>query len=393
MVPLLGVVLMSGALATLLGTFSELLPAGGMESFVFVMAKGVMLPADWMLHLYQMLCQLAERLPASRVIVGQPTVGKMLFYYVALACLLRRKTVFRQRGESAGKHMAVWIGMLALVGFLYRVPKISEEIDYLDVGQGDGIYMTAGDGYHFFIDGGSLSVKEVGTYRILPFLKSKGIRRMDYWMVSHADQDHVSGLKEVLESGYPIEHLVFSSEISKDEAYLELVELAQDHGTEVMYLEEGMCLQTPNAVLECLYPKENEENTLQNEDRNASSLVLLWKTRHMTTLFPGDLGQQQEEELIPILEEKGIDFVDVYKVAHHGSKFSNSEQLLQRIHPKIAVISFGENNSYGHPHEETLERLDTVKSRVFGTAECGEITITIDGKGEEKILTKKNFLG
>ena len=84
-------------------------------------------------------------------------------------------------------------------------------VTYFDVGQGDATYISDGEGTSIFIDGGSTTEKEVGKYRILPFLKAKGVRQIDYWFVSHCDEDHYSGLLEAIESGYKIENIIFSS--------------------------------------------------------------------------------------------------------------------------------------------------------------------------------------
>ena len=103
------------------------------------------------------------------------------------------------------------IATVCICGLCIFWPKAKDfEITFLDVGQGDGIYISAGDGTTYFIDGGSSNVNEVGRNRILPFLKAKGIQSIDYWFVSHMDKDHVSGLYEVLENGYTVENIVLS---------------------------------------------------------------------------------------------------------------------------------------------------------------------------------------
>lgn len=104
------------------------------------------------------------------------------------------------------------------------------EINVLDVGQGDGIFIQTEEGEHFFVDGGSSDVKQVGAYRILPFLKAKGIASVKGWMVSHADQDHISGLVELLEEGYPIEYLIVADGMVRDEASKELLHMAKKPG-------------------------------------------------------------------------------------------------------------------------------------------------------------------
>lgn len=93
------------------------------------------------------------------------------------------------------------------------------KLTVLDVGQGDGIYLHTDSGYDIFIDGGSTNVQSVGKYRILPYLKSNGVKEIDYWFVSHTDQDHISGLSEIFDEGYRIRNLVLFRGMMRDESY------------------------------------------------------------------------------------------------------------------------------------------------------------------------------
>ena len=275
------------------------------------------------------------------------------------------------------------------------------ELDILDVGQGDGIFLRTEEEHTIFVDGGSTSEKQVGTYRVLPFLKYKGVRQIDFWLVSHTDEDHISGLREALKAGYEIERLVFSEYIVRDEAYEELCDLAEENGTQILYVTAGDTLHLGNARIHVLYPKAESNMSFvargnnaaftvrQNSalDKNSTSLVFLYEEEGFLALFTGDIGSEQEQEVLDAVEslvaQKVISDVevDVYKVAHHGSKYSNSEEFLRVLMPEISVISCAERNRYGHPHAETLERLDEVGCKVFRTDRIGQIRITMDKDG------------
>lgn len=263
--------------------------------------------------------------------------------------------------------------LLTLVCFFIIIyhPKHPFEITFLDVGQGDGIYICDGDGTHFFIDGGSSDTKEVGGRRILPFLKSNGIRNIDYWFVTHADSDHISGLLEILEGRYKITYLILPKAMPKDESYEKLVALANKKNTEVLYMEAGNFIKTKTLQWKCVYPEN-----IEMDDRNDASLVLELEKDSFRALFTGDISSEVEEVLV---EQGVLQDVSLYKSAHHGSKYSNSMEFLQVIQPEIAIISCGEDNSYGHPHEETLERLESVDCEIYTTASRGKITIKIEG--------------
>ncbi len=123
-----------------------------------------------------------------------------------------------------------------LVVLLAAQKKPEFEIDILDVGQGDGIYIATGDGMDLFIDGGSSNVAKAGAYRILPFLKYRGIRQIDYWFVSHCDADHISGLAEIIEADYQIGSLVVSKFTKADAAFQTIRDLADKKGIAILMI-------------------------------------------------------------------------------------------------------------------------------------------------------------
>lgn len=337
-------------------------------------AKWFFFPCEVILEFYQRFSAIVQKLPNAALITGQPALWKMIIFYFGIAVLVywvkKRKNV---RGF-------VTIGTLLLLFVLYH-PQENGRLYILDVGQGDGIYLRTESGADVFFDGGSSDVSNVGTYRILPFLKYQGVRKIEHWFVSHADKDHISGLSELLESGYEVERLIFSENIVRDEALEELLLLAEEAGTKVLFIGYLDCLHLGEAKLQCVFPYEE----FVTDDKNAASLVIYYEEGDFTGLFTGDIGNNEEKW---IAEHRGEWFdceknnedstIDFYKAAHHGSKFSNSLELLQSLKPKITVISSGENNRYGHPHKEAVERIKETGSEIWNTAERGEIIVEID---------------
>lgn len=231
------------------------------------------------------------------------------------------------------------------------------------------------------IDGGSTSEDQVGKYRILPFLQYHKIRQVDYWIVTHTDEDHVSGLIEVLEGGYPVSKLVLSEASMKnefgpedsDEMAVRLQEAARQNHTEIQTVSQGAVIRAEELQMTCLYPESKEEIT----DKNELSQVWLLEHDGWRFLFTGDLGEEGEQ----LLEERGLlEDVDVLKVGHHGSNYSSSEQFLGEISPEYAIISVGEN-SYGHPGKDAMERLGEAGVQIEMTMHNGQITFyERDGK-------------
>ena len=342
---------------------------GGVAAVAGVWCLGLgtilMQPCNWILGLYQWACELTLLLPGARVITGCPAKWQIVLYYIMLGIFLwvlaRRTEVLRkqrdakqellkERGSDKKTDRAVvavhrkiemfWVALwlILMISVILFHPLEKGEVDILDVGQGDGSYVCTANGTTMFIDGGSLDVPDVGDNRILPFLKYKGVKGIDYWFVSHTDQDHISGLTEVLESGYPVRHLVFAAAVRENEKTVELAGVAQEAGTKVVYMQAGDVLVAGSARLRCLYPTAGE----QREDINELSLVLRLEEDGSSCLFTGDISSEVEKELLAI---GAIEEVDFLKAAHHGSKYSNSYEFLQALQPKIVSISCGENNN------------------------------------------------
>lgn len=329
-----------------------------------------------LLDIIQTAGELPDLLPYAHLVVGKPEVWQICGYYMLFALFLRME--YRQKKWSTAKrYFAAAAQITALWLFLtFRLPHDSK-IDVLDVGQGDGICVQTKEGINFFIDGGSSDVSGVGTYRIIPYLKCNGIGKMDYWFLSHMDTDHVSGLLEALEQGYEVKHLVLSAYGIRNENWERLDELAEKMGISVLYFKEGDALQLPGGRISCIFP--DAEN--QTEDINGNSMILLYEEGNFQALFTGDTGSAQEQIM---RTEKLTGEVDFYKAAHHGSNYSNSQEWLLYLKPKVSVISCGEKNRYGHPGKEAVEHMEEAGSDIYTTMSGGETSLVI--KGDEMEL-------
>ena len=256
------------------------------------------------------------------------------------------------------------------------------EVTFLDVGQGDGIFLKTYNGINIMIDGGSLSVDDAAKYRIVPFLKYKGISRIDYVFVTHADYDHISGIVEMLKNsnvnGIKIKNLILPDIRLKDENYQSLIETALRNNIKVLYIMSGKVLQFGDVKFKCIYPNITDSA----EDRNDYSTVLSVKYNKFSMLLTGDISEKVENKI----KDKVESHYTILKVAHHGSKYSTTEKFLSWINPDYSVISVGENNLYGHPHKELLKRLEKSGSSVLRTDKSGGITIK--SEGESMVIEK-----
>ena len=356
-IPLMPLVMLFGGVGTLAGCMAPLL------------GKMIGLPMRLVLSLYELLGTWVVKLPAAVVRLGREELWQLVVYYVLLViCLLllwyKRKKVF-----GGLLFTAVLLVSLRFRGAL--------EFTMLDVGQGDGLFLRLPGGTTCLIDGGSTSVKHVGKYRILPYLKYEGVSKLDYVIFTHLDEDHVNGMRELLEMSesldcITIENIFFPAISSPDEIYEEMWRLGEESGAKVYEIGEGGKFCGEGWELVCLSPiKESESG-----DKNNSSTVLQLNYGAFRMLLTGDMGFEGEEKLLNagVLEE-----VDVWKVSHHGSKYSGSEEFLGTILPKVSLISVGKNY-YGHPSGEILERISRVGSLVWTTLDSGAIMVESDGK-------------
>lgn len=409
LLPYLGAALGFGLLGGGVGLLGSVVRSGSAAGIFGISLTRILLtPCHLVLSVYLWVCGLAVKLPYATVICGRPSDVKLWIYYGLLAVfflLLRRrdKRLVRVEDERSDEKVhgakggLCGVSLLAsaagLLFLLCHVPSGGFEIDYLDVGQGDGSMLRAVNGVVCFVDGGSSDISGVGAYRILPFLKSKGIRRVDYWILSHLDEDHVSGFYEVLEAGYEIGAVVLAAALPEDEAREKLLAALKQRQVPVIWVRGGDAMQMHNsdsggvadgsARIRFLSP----DSKTPFSDRNGASLVCLYEDTDLRALWTGDIGEGQEAWM---LSSGALPEIDVYKAAHHGSNYSNSEKYLGALSPRISVISCAARNRYGHPGEEAVANMRAAGSRIFYTMAGGQVTVRC---GEEGLMVEEFLEG
>ena len=346
-----------------------------MSVLIFMGIVGGFLGMDWclklcgiLLNLIEVVASWFESIPFSRIVFGKPDIWMIGCYYLVLLYL-----VWCGRNKKKCRRWKLILIFIPLLIFGIHL-KRDVELTMLNVGQGDCIYLRGEQGVHMLIDGGSSDVKQVGKYRMEPFLLSKGVNTLDYVFLSHGDSDHMNGIAEMIlrqKRGVRIQRLVVSENYKYDEKLMEVVRIAKENNIKVMVFPMEQTLKVGGMDITCLHPKEDK-----NLSDNASSMVLDVQYKNCNILFTGDVEANGEEQLIQTLSGKSY---DILKVAHHGSKNSGSEEFLLKTRPQIALISVGEGNAYGHPHKETLERLKKIGCQYFETKKNGAITIRTNG--------------
>lgn len=361
---------------------------------------------------YEGLCHVFESLPAAMWNPGRPAVWQVVVYYLLWAVVVWGVPWLRGRCEGniregqmgkgtracgalrsgrlvwAGKWLVLQIGFFAVAVGVLALPRFSgDRVTFLDVGQGDCICVQLSGGEVYLFDCGSSSRQGVGEDVLIPFLKYYGISKIEAVLASHGDTDHTSGLEELLllaqESHIEVGQLVLPHMKTErlDEEFKGLVEAANETNVPVRMIAAGERWNCKEDIFMCLHPAE-EDNLDGNAGSECFYVELHEDGQMISLLLTGDVEGGGERQLTSRLAEYEISNVDVLKVGHHGSKNSTSDALLAQITPHVAVISCGRKNSYGHPHEETVERLQGAGATIVGTPEYGAITIELGEKCE-----------
>lgn len=371
-IPLSSLLILLGALSGLIGLV--LLPISK------ILIGGVYV----ILKFYEFICNLNVSLPINSILIGRPALYLILTYYVILTVFL-----FLYHIEKKKRYLSILLFLVVI----FIKPTNRLELTFLDVGQGDGIFMMTPTKKTYLIDGGSSTVRGIGKYRIIPFLKSKGIWRLDYVFITHMDEDHISGILEIIEqmeikeSDYynnriKIENLIVPRIRTQEERYHELIAQAYDKGINVIYMDKGDVIHDKEVSISCYHPAKDYAPASKNE----YSMVLSVHYNNFDLLLTGDVEGQGEEELLAYLKNmhrsnknlEGKEY-DVLKISHHGSKNSTPVPFLELVNPRYSIISYGKNNTYGHPHKELLTRLEEANSSIITTQDAGAITIVTDG--------------
>lgn len=363
---------------------------------------------------YERLCALFEGLPFHTWNPGRPKVWQIVVYYGIWIAVVWGTDCYRRMrknqdggedrrssGIAASRRAALHniaprtiafckAAALALAVLILAVKlPTGDTVTFLDVGQGDCICVQLAGGEVYLFDCGSSSRSKIGERVLIPFLKYHGVSRVDAVFISHSDEDHVNGLLELFALGGE-EHISVGQvvlpaveETMRREEFGELLEasegVAQKKEIAVGYVGAGDSLWASESSgrFLCLHPWEG----FSGADANACSACFYMEFGGgFSLLLTGDVEKEGETALLEEMRRQGIESVSAMKVAHHGSKYSTPEELLEQAAPRMAVISCGRRNRYGHPHEETMERLANSGAVILRTDESGAVTVHADGE-------------
>ncbi|MGB9911592.1 MAG: ComEC/Rec2 family competence protein [Microgenomates group bacterium] len=284
-------------------------------------------------------------------------------------------------------------------GAVFQFPDNKLHLVFCDVGQGDAILITKGKN-QILVDGGPNEKVLICLSKHLPFWD----RQIELVILTHPEFDHLTGLVSVIER-YKILQIISNSLIAESGVFQKFREEVVKRAIPVYSPHQGERIKIGEINLEILFPEERlgeeiiwqtkdwsaKENLVSNSsvlgttfvsfkgNLNETSIVSLLEFGDFQALLTGDIGIKEEKKIISFYQFNPRE-IEVLKIPHHGSKYSSSEEFLKTINPKIAIISVGANNRWGHPTAEVLERLKSLGIEVYRTDLEGEIEIVSDGK-------------
>ena len=328
-------------------------------------------PCHYLITFFLLICRMEQELPGSVIITGRPHIVQIVAYYMVLAAFLLimkrkdRNVLKESRKKVRAAGLLVSLGLLFLITYRIR-PRF--RFTCLDIGQGSCNLIECGD-HSYLFDAGSSSVDNVWYYRISGTLKYYGIRELDTVFLSHADQDHINGMEQMLKmyhrnlagrnaADVTVGQILLPDIPSDDERMTEIISMAKRWKIPVGYVSEGASLQAEGMEFNVLGPSSERITG----DANQDCIVLQVLKGRLSILMTGDLEKVGEQMFVEHYRNKAVfekndEQFRVLIAGHHGSGNATSSEFLELVRPDLILISCGRNNRYGHPSVKMLKRL------------------------------------
>lgn len=243
-------------------------------------------------------------------------------------------------------------------------------------------------GKNIIIDGGNNQNYDYGENVVVPYLLDRKITKIDFLMVSHFDSDHCGGLFAVVEN-LKVDTIIIGKQDSEYENCKEFLKLAKLKNVKVVAVQAGDVVKIDKySYFQILWP--DTQNMISDNGINNNSILAKLVYGNFSMLFTGDVEEKAEKVILEKYQNTKVLDCNILKVAHHGSKSSSIQEIIERYTPNICVIGVGEDNRYGHPNADVISRLENCGARVYRTDLNGEIMIRVKANAKLKIDTMLN---
>ncbi len=347
------------------------LPLGFVMSFITILLNLSVMPFSGLIGsvTYVALCitEAFSYIPYSNFRIHNPPIVMIMLYYLSCIILVKNDFIWR------------FVPLALVILFYLSIPFLTDndlKVTFLDVGQGESSLIRLPDKKVMLIDGGSKDI-DAGRSIVAPHLWSKGIKKIDFLVLSHTHPDHMGGLIYLLDN-FEVEEIWTNGRMSNEAG--EFFARAEENKIRIRILDRGDFLDAQGYKIYLLHPYDefhalSSRGEFSNE--NSDSLVIKIVSGSISILFTGDIEKEAEWNLLYLgtwLKS------DILKVPHHGGRTSSSVEFLRAVNPETAVISSGMNNPFHHPHQESLQRYKDQDVRILRTDRDGAVTITVKGK-------------
>ena len=279
---------------------------------------------------------------------------------------------FRPNNKISREHFAVFMARMLNDKFKpgnkpSPEPSLKDlKVHFIDVGQGDSTLIQTAAGENILIDAGIQSAGE----KVVSFLKSKDVGKLDLVIATHAHADHIGGLIPVLNE-FVVTKFIDGGNVHTTQTYLELLTLIDTKDIAFEIPSIGQVYNFENAFKMTVLNVDSNTVSL-----NDASVALKAEYNKVSFMLTGDAEMTAEKNMV----NSNYNLKStIYKAGHHGSNSSSTPAFLNKVKPEATILSYGEGNSYGHPHKEVIERLQSMGSKIYSTANSGDITVTTNG--------------
>lgn len=319
---------------------------------------------------------LSAKLAMFDIIIPTPSIITIIAIYMFIF-LIKNTIISKSICKKLIKILIIVYTTLALIFLAINTAKHEMKLYFIDVGQGDSALIITEQSKKILIDGGGSNTEfDVGEQTLLPYLLDRKITSLDFVVISHFDSDHCKGIFTILKK-LAVKNVCISANGQESENYNECMQIVEEKNLNVIFVNAGDRIKIDNyTYLDILWTGDSSisENIINNYSITCKIIY-----KNYDILFTGDIESVAEEKLINLYNNGELKS-DVLKVAHHGSKSSSTENFIKLVSPKIALIGVGKNNTFGHPNNGVINRLEKNNTQIYRTDYYGEVVITLGKK-------------
>lgn len=325
---------------------------------------------------------ITSHIPFAIIQVITPSLLLIILYYIFLYILL---WYIPQKHPSPSFYRVLYTSLVISIACWFIIASLPQplQVSFVDVGQGDCNFIKTPHGKACLIDGGGTYPGSLAGFdpssTVIPFILDSGVSSIDLAILSHAHGDHIQGLIKVVEL-LNVKKLVIGPQFESNADLSTLLSLCEKKKVQVIQVSRGDTFNLDEIEFRVIHPSVRNHFT-EESSLNNNSLVLMLTYENTRVLFTGDIQTQAEQEIINLNTDISA---DVLKVGHHGSPGSTSQSFLEKVSPSVCVISVGKNN-FGHPSKTVIDKIHSIKSKLFRTDQNGGINVTIY---KDKVIVK-----